>query len=1479
MKIDIKGFDGQMRTIRVSRRHLSTILRADVQSPLRDFDQLFPQADLAGLDEYDPLLFSAVWLPDGKSYKFLYNDYTELARLELPTGGAIEYDIKGGYINSPESGYYLGEIYRRLVERRVYVDSDNVPESKTTYSKPDTGQGLTFTSVNYVDVDHWKPSSPDERLARERHYYHGNAMQALTLKINGSNWVQTRYPAFKDGKEFQTDILAADGLTVLRTTKYEWQQSAPAAWWTGPHEAPNGYQWYVANPQSVSWSGSADTSPGNNPQMAEISVTLPETNQVSKRTFQYDQYNNQTDVYEYDFGSAGAGLLIRHTHTDYANSVNLINNLDYTLADGTTGIRLLSLPIKQQVFDGNGALRAQTAYEYDNYDQIGSDNFHDPLVPRSNLTGFDTAFAETYYKRGNITKVTQFLLDSQGQVIEEIKSYSQYDIAGNVIKTIDPRSTAGNIIATGFDFDDQFGSPDSEARSNTRPSELTPAGQPELSTFAFPTKVTNAVSHISYAQFNYYLGAAVNTEDQNGVVSSIEYGNGGLDLLDRTSKVVRAINTAIKNQTTFAYNDAARTITNTSDLKAYGDNLLKSETIYDGLGRTTETRQYETSTAYITSRSEFDALGRVKRTFNPYRTTTESTYGWTDITYDELSRSTKVETFDQSGASTGFVTTDYSGNRVLVKDQDNKQRLSQIDAGGRLTDVWEVTNDPTSHVEVSFGTQSLTGYLTHYDYDALDSLITVTQRKGASETAQIRSFLNDSLKRLKVAINPESGQISFNYDAVGNLTQRTDARGVLTTYGYDNLNRAISRTYSDGTPTVTYTYDAVSVPNSKGRLTSVSSSVSTFSYGEYDGLGRVISSTQTTDGQNYQVAYSYDLAGNLRTQTYPSGRVVETEFDSAGRLAGAKNFSSGLYYAGGSSVSNDPTYANRIEYTAHGALAKVRRGNGLWEHTNFNSRLQATQIGLGTQSTNSSVLQLDYSYGTTNNNGNVRSQTITVPGLALTQSYTYDDLNRLKSAAEAKQGSTCPTNSIGTTDCWKQTFSYDRYGNRRFNATQTTDPAITPQNQNSTNPETSETTNKILPAEYRYDAAGNLECDPLHPCGQASPYPAYYKYDAENRIKEANGGAANGGSTYVYDGDGRRVKKLVGQSTVVFLYSISGRLVAEYSNTVSSEGGGTNYLTADHLGTPRVITRQDQAVNIRRDYMPFGEEISASIGGRPVIPGYSIPSGTRQEFTSKERDIETGLDYFLARYYASFQGRFTSVDPITVTAYRLANPQGFNGYSYAINNPLKFTDPTGKDIRFKNKKEAEQGLAFYRNGLEKKDQSALSIKKNKDGSYSLKVDDKAGKGADKFSLLGRLYAATTAPQIAVISAVRSNDKISFSVVSVDGKRTTQRTSLGAMNVDGLTLLPAESREKAQPKSEAPKGYSTQPNVTQIYVSTNGSHTATQAVYAETLAHFGEFVRTGNPVAATHFSSTVTYIENVVVEEAGENEQANRRRRP
>jgi RHS repeat-associated protein len=110
-----------------------------------------------------------------------------------------------------------------------------------------------------------------------------------------------------------------------------------------------------------------------------------------------------------------------------------------------------------------------------------------------------------------------------------------------------------------------------------------------------------------------------------------------------------------------------------------------------------------------------------------------------------------------------------------------------------------------------------------------------------------------------------------------------------------------------------------------------------------------------------------------------------------------------------------------------------------------------------------------------------------------------------------------------------------------------------------------------------------------------------------------------------------------------------------------------HWLVTDQLGTPRMVFDQsgdltvlDQNGNYvrgvtRHDYLPFGEELDAGVGGRTTAQGYSASDRVRQKFTGYERDSESGLDYAHARYYASSQGRFTSPDPLAGSA-STANP-------------------------------------------------------------------------------------------------------------------------------------------------------------------------------------------------------------------------------
>jgi RHS repeat-associated protein len=1235
-QITFKGFGGANRTILINHTTLDGALRTTnprneppSRYQIQTYRGLFPELNNASSStNFNAFVVSSVTLPNGRQYQFFYNCYSELARVNLPTGGAIEYDYTAG------SGADSDMIYRRVIERRVYADGISL-EGYTTFSDLSSG-------VATVD----QLSASGTLLARTKHYFYGNPRNSF-----GATGIS--YPGRFEGREYKTESYAADGVTLLRSEQMTWANRAPISW---------------------SWYQCCTEEPPNDPRVTDTTATLADVtpNLVAKHVFGYDDtvpYNNRNNVKEYDFGSGAPGALVRETRTTYVILTN------YTDASGA---HLRSLPTQTSVYDAGGIERARTTFEYDNY---SAESNHAALVDRPSISGLDSAFNTSYSYRGNATGTTRYLLVN-GSVTGSISAYVQYDIAGNAVKAIDAR---GN--ATNFYFADCFGAPNGEALTNTPPYELG-----SLFSYAAITSVTRA-SQTVYTQYDYYTGRPVDGQDVNGIVSS-GYSN---DLLDRPTQVVRGANlpAPFKSQSTFSYDDVNRIITTTSDLNSYNDpNPVKGQAIYDGLGRTIETRAYENSTEYIAVRQvpfiilQDPASGAwvgASQTSNPFRPYLNEQPLWTTTFVNSIDRSTKIRTPDNAIARTS-----YSGNSVTVTDQIGKSRKSVSDALGRLITVYE---DPSG-----------ANYQTSYSYDVLDNLTTVSQG------VQTRTFVYDSLKRLTSATNPESGTVTYGYDNNGNLTSKLDARNITTTLAYDVLNRITSKSYNDNpqTPTVNFYYDAQTLPAGApsftrgpaiGRLVAMTygANSSAGDYYGFDSIGRTAIKIQQTGSINYQTTFGYNVAGAVTSQTYPSGHTVSYAFDQAGRLS---SFTGNL----GDGTNRD--YSTGIIYSSLGGMAKEQFGTTtpIYNKLFYNSRGQLSEIrdstsytGPGDTSWNRGAIINHYSFqcwgacNGTDNNGNLKKQEVYVPDndqitsyTSWYQQYTYDSLNRLTQVNEYTGNPSLD---------WQQKYIIDRYGNRTIDVNNTSPNIPRP----AFNVDVS--TNRLtVPGGQvgvmSYDNAGNLITDSYTGGGGRT-------YDAENRMTSAQGSSSS--SNYTYDGEGKRIRRSVttgtgkGATTVETwqVYGLGGELLAEYPangspSTPQKEYGYRNgqllvtagpsanirWLVTDHLGTPRMIFDQSGSLaNVsRHDYLPFGEELFAGTGGRTTAQGYTANDGVRQHFTLQERDMETGLDYMHARYYANAQGRFTTPDTLLGS---LTNPQTLNRYAYVGNNPLSFSDPTG----------------------------------------------------------------------------------------------------------------------------------------------------------------------------------------------------------
>ncbi|HEY3457724.1 MAG TPA: RHS repeat-associated core domain-containing protein [Bryobacteraceae bacterium] len=727
------------------------------------------------------------------------------------------------------------------------------------------------------------------------------------------------------------------------------------------------------------------------------------------------------------------------------------------------------------------------------------------------------------------------------------------------------------------------------------------------------------------------------------------------------------------------YEDASLRAVTCSDKDQTNDHALVSVIDYDQLGRVRLTRQMETpscvsaddDTTGIKVQTRYAPGNGVDYTLvsNPFREATSSaaasnaTMGWTLTTRDADGRIIGTQSFDGSGlpgpwgsnaSNLGIVTTSYDGKNTTVMDQMGNIRQTEADGLGRLTSVLE---DP--------GASPHLNYLTTYTYDVSGNLTSTTQ------DSQARSFSYDSLSRLSQATNPESGAITYDYDEDGNLTNRKDARDGIATFTYDALNRMKQKSYANTlasivyTPTVNYTYDQAGA-NSIGHLTQVEAvGVSTTAYGGFDVLGRPGQSTQNTANNNFVIQYAYNLTGAITSETYPSGRVVATSYDGANRIQSITG-----------TTAQNPTPAQytgttAIAYAPQGAIQTLTRGDGLTESWSYNNRLQPASVSVGSGSNPRSAFGLDLYYcpakvaGCATNNGNLATASLSI--LGVDQNFTYDGVDRVLTAAEVGAAGTA----------WTQTYGYDRYGNRRVSGGIVLDP-FTPTVTTNFN-----ANNQLQIQNSGYDPAGNL----THIGGYG------FAWDAENRMVASAIG--NVRTDYSYDGEGRRVMKQSDTGTTIFVYDVSGHLAAEYSTGANSPTCMTCYLSADQLGSTRVVTDQNGAVVARHDYLPFGEEIPQQYSGRTAALHFGATENIAQKFTGKERDAETGMDYFGARYYSGRQGRFTSPDEYTWVGTTdvftgepvgqlnplpyadINNPQSLNKYTYVLNNPLRYTDPDG----------------------------------------------------------------------------------------------------------------------------------------------------------------------------------------------------------
>jgi RHS repeat-associated protein len=1245
---------------------------------------------------FNPVVLSEVDLPNGQSYQLRYNQFGEISKIIYP-GGSMETFTYASIrpLDAFQKTAY-DQANRGVVERKVYSSSTATePSQRWRYSVPASGPYIVTTEAptkedplgNGVFTERYLIVGTDsEHLFGFNDPLAGMASEERSYSYqNGPLRSRTLIEWIKDGPSATNDPVRNAYIHASRDPRVTRQISITIE---------NGQALATLKETAYETPGENNSSAPTDPSyFARLNVKQIKTHHFQNIPLTLAQTGTPEQIAAY-FNSS---------------TVAMISETDYLYDQNYKDRGISSLPIEARSIDpADLSVLSKTQTKYDNllpnistgypqdYSSVnyGISNSFECGMAAPNTCWSDPGSA--YHGHPTTARVWKKDTDTW------IESYTEYDIFGNSVKAKDP---IGNETSTLFE--------DSTAKpyKYVYPTQVT-APAPD------PTGTTGT-SETSTAQtkYDFTTGLPIEVTDDFGQVTTTEYNDPLLRPTRVNPVVVNGVATGPITET--IYDDNARTVKVRKQLDA--NNWDEATTFMDTFGRATKTEAKD-SQGDVFVETQYDVLGHVQMVSNPYRSG-DAVY-WSLTEYDELGRATQTrapvanqDPANPTGDILGTTSYDLSisgdiGSVVTATDASGRKSRSITNALGQLIRVDEPTAI-SANANDDLGPIGSPVQKTTYKYDFYGKMVQVTQG------VQNRYFKYDSLGRLIRVNQPEQDAnanfdladsfntaghwtAAFVYDDLGNVLRATDANGVNIINEYDKANRGTQRCYtkpnvnttattcaqiasgdvSADTPAVQFWYDGKGLatqqsPNfAKGKLTKVDNGISASLYMTFDNFGRLTRSQQITDGVTYgddahPMAYTYNLSGALTQETYPSGRVVKNDLESDGDLS--------RIYGKATASSTEHTYASDFRYMPDGRISQLRLGSGLWEEATFNTRLQVTELGLGHGVTGPDLWKLNYDYGevddignldATKNTGNIGRQTLSFNGLAqpFVQTYKYDPLQRLKEAVE--------TSGTGTSapQVWKETYGYDRYGNRsshskfsltnQLTATKITDPTI---DQN---------TNRFDDGQdYSYDHNGNLIAD-VESRG--------FTFNADNKqTKVTQNGVAVG--EYFFDGEGKRVKKVVydpnGTGAVtevtVFVYS-TGKLIGEYSTKAPPQNPTTSYTATDQLGSPRVITNALGQVTSRRDFMPFGEEITPDTSYRTASLTYNTADNVRQKFTGYQKDDETGLDFAEARMYENRHGRFTAVDPLLASG-KSADPQTFNRYVYTGNEPIRRVDHDGAE--------------------------------------------------------------------------------------------------------------------------------------------------------------------------------------------------------
>ncbi|WP_231112048.1 RHS repeat-associated core domain-containing protein [Stenotrophomonas maltophilia] len=594
-------------------------------------------------------------------------------------------------------------------------------------------------------------------------------------------------------------------------------------------------------------------------------------------------------------------------------------------------------------------------------------------------------------------------------------------------------------------------------------------------------------------------------------------------------------------------------------------------------------------------------------------------------TFNTLGQLTALK--DAGNHATGFAY-DANGNPQTITDALQRVTSQQYDPLNRLAQTLQDVGGVAAEIRSQ--------------YNALDQVTQVTDPKGLHTTYAYNGFGD-----LTGQVSPDSGASSFTVDAAGNRKTATDARGVTATYHYDALNRLIGIAYPDPNLDIGYSYDvapaacAADERFAKGRLGQVLHANGSTQYC-HDRFGQVTRKVQTVNGVATTLRYAYSKSGRLTALTYPDGSVADYVRDTQGRISQI-----GLTRPG----QARQIVVNNVTYAAFGPATGWTYGNGrqLQRPLDLDYRPQAVHDPAA------GGLSLGYGYDPVGSITELKNGA----GSSVLAKYAYDALGRLTQTQD------------GTTGTPIETYAYDATGNR----TALTTSAGT---ASYTYPATSHRLTAVDGEARNHDAAGNT----------TSIGSKTFTYSDANRMNAVKQGDA-ALESYGYNHRGERVlRSPSGGAAQITLYDESGQWLGNYSATgqaqqqaiwldnypvalINVPGTGVPelaYVQPDHLGTPRVVIDPVRNVAIwewSNKSEVFGNQIPSA---DPDGDGVAFELALR--FPGQQATDSSGLFYNYQREYDPSVGRYSQSDPIGLMG-------GVSTYLYAYANALGNGDPYG----------------------------------------------------------------------------------------------------------------------------------------------------------------------------------------------------------